>query len=65
MGRLEHVNNKEKMARMLERRSGYTRTRWQSKVQYIRVECRESKVEDERRLIRKVAAEKTTVFSVG
>eukprot|EP00794_Sanderia_malayensis_P006686 gene6686-biopygen5463 len=57
-GRLNQVNNEDKLVRILERCPGYIRGRWQSKVQDIREDCREPNIEDVRRLVRKVAIEK-------
>ena len=57
-GRLNQVNNEDKLVRILERCPGYIRARWQSKVQDIREECREPNIEDVCKLVRKVAVEK-------
>ena len=57
-GRLNQVNNEDKLVRILERCPGYIRARWQSKVQDIREECREPNIEDVRKLVRTVAVEK-------
>ena len=57
-GRLNQVNNEDKLVRILERCPGYIRARWQTKVQDIREEDREPNIEDVRRLIKKVAVEK-------
>ena len=54
-GRLNQVNNEDKLVRILERCPGYIRARWQSKVQDIREECREPNIEDVHKLVRKVA----------
>eukprot|EP00794_Sanderia_malayensis_P019619 gene19619-biopygen13888 len=57
-GRLNQVNNEDKLMRILERCPEYIRGRWQSKVQDIREDCREPNIEDVHRLVRKVAIEK-------
>ena len=57
-GRLNQVNNEDKLVRILERCPGYIRASWQSKVQDIREECREPNIEDVRKLVKKVVVEK-------
>eukprot|EP00794_Sanderia_malayensis_P021143 gene21143-biopygen14691 len=64
-GRLNQVNNEDKLVRILERCPGYIRGRWQSRVQDIREDCREPNIEDVRRLVRKVAIEKNDPVFVG
>ncbi len=57
-GRLNQVNNEDKLGSIQERCRGYIRGRWQSKLQDIQEECREPNIEDVRRLVRKVTVEK-------
>ena len=61
-GRLTQVNSEDRLVKILERCPGYVKSRWQSRVQEIRKEDRDPNIEDVRKLIRKIAMEKTIQY---
>ena len=57
-GRLNHINNEEKMIEILCRVPPYLRSRWQKRVQEIRADGRDPNLEDLKKMIRGVAKKK-------
>ena len=57
-GRLNQVNNEDRLVKILERFPGFVKARWQSRVQEIRSEDREPNIEDVRKLVSRAAMEK-------
>ncbi len=57
-GRLNQVNNEDRLVKILERCPGFVKARWQSTVQEIRSEDRDPNIEDVRKLVRRIAIEK-------
>ena len=57
-GRLNQVNNEDCLVKILERCPGFVKSRWQSKVYEFRERGHNPNIEDVRKLVRMVAAEK-------
>ena len=57
-GRLNQINNEDKMIRILRRVPPYLRSRWQKRVQEIRAAGRDPNLEDLKKMIRGAAKEK-------
>lgn len=57
-GRLAQLNNEDRLVKVLERCPTYVKSRWQSRVQDVRLQNRDPTIADVRMLIRKVANEK-------
>ena len=57
-GRLNQINNEDKMMKILRRVPLYLRSRWQKRVQEVRAEGRDPNLEDLKKMIRGAAKEK-------
>ena len=57
-GRLNQINNEDKMMKILRRVPLYLRSRWQKRVQEVKAEGRDPNLDDLKKMIRGAAKEK-------
>ena len=58
-GRMSQLNNEDRLVKLVQRCPAYVKSRWQARVQDIRMRERDPNIEDLRKLIRLAAKEKT------
>ena len=58
-GRMSQLNNEDRLVKIVQRCPAYVKSRWQARVQEIRMRERDPNIEDLRKLIRLAAKEKT------